>query len=276
MLFDPNVKIKNPVIIGAIYIPPFLPPVADQVDEALLCDIEQFICEEAAKWAEAGAQAVYLQNSFHFPYSSGAAPETLTILTRFALAVKRRVKIGLGLVMEEYDPAGMMAIARAVPLDFLRVKVYVGAMVKADGVIPGCAGIIQRKRWELGLTRTTTILADVYDRTGKPLAALPLGEMCRQAVKFAHADALILTGFSFDESLEMLEEARKATSGSVPLFLGGSSRIDNLDKTFAHAQGCILYSSVVETDRSAPAGWQDRVNKADLQAYMDKVRQFTF
>jgi membrane complex biogenesis BtpA family protein len=276
MLINPHLKIKSPVIIGAIYIPPFLPPVVDKVDESLLCDIEQFICEEAAKWADAGAQGVYLQNSFHFPYSSGAAPETLTILTRLALAVKKRIKISLGLVMEEHDPSGMMAIARAVPLDFLRVKVYVGAMVKAGGIISGCAGIIQRKRWELGLTDTTTILADVYDRTGKPLAALPLGEMCRQAVKFAHADGLILTGFSFDESLKMLKEARDVTSGSVPLFLGGSSRIDNLEETFAYAQGCVLYSSVVETDRSAPAGWQDRVNKANLQAYMDKARQFTF
>ena len=54
-----------------------------------------------------------------------ASPETLTILTRFGLKLEReRFKVSLGINLEEHDVEGLTGIARAIPLDFSRIRVY--------------------------------------------------------------------------------------------------------------------------------------------------------
>ena len=91
-----------------------------------------------------GCTRYIYQNGCHFPSSKPASPETLTILTRFGLKLRERFKVSLGINLEEHDVEGLTAIARAIPLDFVRIKVYLGAMVKADGIVEGCADKLQR------------------------------------------------------------------------------------------------------------------------------------
>ena len=270
MLLGPDVKIKSPVILGVLHVPPFLPPYVSEVSENLLQKIESFLFSETEKWIEGGVQGIFIQNGCHFPSSKPASPETLTILTRFGLKLRERFKVSLGINLEEHDVEGLTAIARAIPLDFVRIKVYLGAMVKADGIVEGCADKLQKKIWELGLSSVTTVMADVYDRTGVPLAAIPLEEMCRQAVVFGRADALIITGFSFTESLEMLKTAKN--SSGVPIFLGGSSSVENLRDTFQFADGCVVYSSMVDEDGSLPLGWRKKVNLEKLKFYVNEAK----
>lgn len=271
MLIDRSETRKAPIILGVIHIPPFLPPFVEAVDEELIQKVEDFICSELKIWVDGGVQGVFLQDAYHYPKGQRASAETIALMTRFALAAKKTADIPLGLILEEHDPEGLLGVARAVPLDFIRVKVYVGAMVKSDGIITGCAGELYKKQWELNLSKTTNIFTDIYDRTGKPLAPLELEEMCRQAVEFGNADGIILTGGSFRESIDMLSKVKDRVR--VPLFIGGSSTKENLAETLKYADGCVLYSSVVNVDDSAPRGWGKRLDPQKLKSYMEKVRK---
>lgn len=272
MLIDRAKPIDKLIILGVIHIPPFLPPFVETVDEKLIQKVEDYICSELEVWAGGGVHGVFLQNGYHYPKGQRASAETIALMTRFALAAKGTVDLPLGLILEEHDPEGLLGVARAVPLDFIRVKVYMGAMVKSDGIITGCAGELYQKQWELNLCKTTNIFADIYDRTGQPLAPLELEEMCRQAVEFGNADGLILTGHTFQESIAMLARVKKEMP-AVPLLLGGSSTRENLAESMKYADGCVLYSSVIDEDESAPRGWGKRLNPQKLKEYMEVVER---
>jgi uncharacterized protein len=137
----------------------------------------------------------------------------------------------------------------------VRLKVYVGVMVKAEGLLEGLAYEAIHYRAEIG-AQDIAILADVYDRTGQPLGRMPLVDEARQAAVFGRADGLILTGSSMDESLEMLEEVRRAELG-VPLLLGGGATADNISgccrcgwgHCFEHLQGRERLDALVPAGR---------------------------
>lgn len=42
MLLGPDVKIKSPVILGVLHVPPFLPPYVSEVSENLLQKLNHF------------------------------------------------------------------------------------------------------------------------------------------------------------------------------------------------------------------------------------------
>ena len=92
-------------------------------------------------------------------------------------------------------------------------------MVKAEGVLEGLAYEAIQYRAHLHAT-DIQILADVYDRTGKPMGRMPLEEEARWAAVHCRADGLILTGSSFSELMEMLSEVKAAESGR-PIVVGG-------------------------------------------------------
>jgi hypothetical protein len=103
--------------------------------------------------------------------------------------------------------------------DFVRLKVYVGAMVKAEGLLEGCAREATEYRAKIG-AENVRLLTDIYDRTGVPLAPLPLAEAARQAVTYGRSDGIVLTGADLDGTLSMVQEVRAADPG-VPLIIGG-------------------------------------------------------
>jgi len=86
------------------------------------------------------------------------------------------------------------------------------------------------------------ILADVYDRSGVPLAPLPLVEAA-STPPFSAGGCLILTGRSFAESLKMLDEVRSAKVG-VPLLLGGSANPENVAQALESADGVIVSTAL--------------------------------
>jgi len=143
--------------------------------------------------------------------------------------------------------------------------VYVGAMVKAEGLLQGCAYEAVQYRAQIH-AEEIAILADVYDRTGEPLGRMPLAEEARQAATFGRADGLVLTGRSYDESESMINETRAARLG-VPLLIGGSVN----EKNVAHA--LTIADSVIVSTAFKPIGdWSRESLQADWDAA--KVRAF--
>ncbi len=202
--------------------------------------LEDYVLKNLAVFAEGGIPAVILQEE---TLTTGAAgPENIAVLTALArIAHQEFPEIQLGIIVQAHDPLAPIAIAHASGASFVRIKVYVGAMLKAEGIQQGCG--IAARDYRAGLGREDIqILADVHDRTGYPVTGEPLDVAADWAVHHG-ADGLILTGYTYTESLQRLEAVRDAGI-QKPLLLGGGADEKNVAEALRCADGVIVSSAL--------------------------------
>jgi predicted TIM-barrel enzyme len=114
-------------------------------------------------------------------------------------------------------------------------------MLKAEGIQQGCGVAARDYRAMLG-REDIQILADVHDRNGYTITQEPIEVAADWAAK-SGADGLILTGFTFEQSLQYLSSVRKAGI-QKPLLLGGSATIENVAQALNYADGVIVSSAL--------------------------------
>lgn len=205
----------------------------EQITEAALYD--------AGAFAEGGFDGLFLQDIGNLPTPTRARPETIAALAVVGDALRREIGLPLGVSLLEEDPGAAIALAQAIGAEFVRIKVYVGAMVGAEGVTEAGALEALETRRRLGADNLQ-ILADVHDRTRLPLVATSLEEAAWNAVWFGKADGLVVTGRNMAESLEWIERAR--ASAKVPIWIGGGVDSENVRQVAAHADAMIVATSV--------------------------------
>lgn len=231
---------KTPTVIAALHLPPsaaFNQPTSMPMDEVV-----DFALLNVEKAVRAGVSAVYIQDLGDLPSAPQIQPHTVAFLSVVGAALRKEFPLlTLGVCMMSHGAREPLAVAQAIGAQFVRIKVYTGAMVKAEGILEGCAYEAITYRTQIG-AEDIAILADVYDHTGKPLGELPLAEAAHFAAVHCRADGLILTGFSFDESLKMLREVQEAGLG-VPLLLGGGAKPENIIEALQVCDGAIVSSS---------------------------------
>ncbi len=258
----------RPAIVAALHLPP-LPasghPAAQPIEKILEISLNN--TEKAVK---AGVPALYIQDLGDFPWAPAPQPHTISVMSVVGAAIRREFPgLALGVCMMSHAPRETLAVAQAIQAQFVRLKVYAGAMVKAEGLVEGCAYEAIQYRSQIG-GEDILILADVYDRSGQPLAPLPLVEAARQAAVFGRADGLILTGKSFEESLAMLDEVKNANF-TAPLLLGGGAKPGNIAQALKYADGAIVSSAF-----KSASGWTREAMLAEweldrIQAFMEAV-----
>ena len=163
-----------PGVIGAFHLPPLMgsqhpsaQPISVAVDHAL---------RNIEKAVKAGVPAIYLQDLGDTPIATSIQPHTAAALAVVGAAVRREFPdLALGICMMSHGCKEPLAIAQAIGAQFVRLKVYVGAMVKAEGLLEGLAYEAIQYRAHLH-ANDIQIFADVYDRTGKPMGRMPLEE----------------------------------------------------------------------------------------------------
>lgn len=251
-------------IIGMVQVDPL--PGSSMYSGQKMSEITDSALSEAKILANGGVDAIMVQNLGDFPVSHNTTAAQVAAMTRVAAEIRRAFDIPLGLNLLENDVEAMLAVCGAADLDFIRVKVFVGAMVTPSGVMEGVAHEVMRLKKTLGLEHVG-VLADVHDRTGIPLGGRELGPDIHDAVELGRADGLILTGGSFQESLEFLGLAKKMYP-KVPRVLGGSSTIHNLKETFELADGIIVSSSLKDTKNAF-----GRLDPNKVREYMNAVRE---
>ncbi|MEM1060030.1 MAG: BtpA/SgcQ family protein [Verrucomicrobiota bacterium] len=201
--------------------------------------------EDARLYAEAGADALLLENSWDLPYIKPPLPEAaVTAITEVAHAVRAAWPGPLGLQLLEAANLQALDVAAAAGLDFLRVEGYVFAHIGGAGLIEGCAGALLRRRRELDAGRVC-IWADLKKKhcshalTGDQ----DIGEHARQAELF-RADGLIVTGNFTGEppAPQDLHAVAKAAPGCRVL-TGSGLTVDNLEQLMPHADGFIVGSA---------------------------------
>jgi uncharacterized protein len=230
----------QPAVIAALHLPPS--PASQHPAAQSMVKTLAIALKNAEKAVKAGVPALYIQDLGDFPIAPTPQPHTVAILSVVGAAIRREFPdLVLGVCMMSHAAKEPLAIAQAIEAQFVRIKVYVGTMVKAEGVVEGCAYETIQYRSQIKAD-DIHILADVYDRTGQPLGRLPLAEEARWAAVFGRADGLILTGLSFAESMDMLSTVKEANLG-VPLLLGGGATAENIGDVLQVADGVIVSSA---------------------------------
>ncbi len=200
-------------------------------------DILEFALADAQALIEGGIDAVLVQNMWDGPIKETATPQAISHMSVIAQEIRRLTRLPLGVSLLANDGPANLSVAAAAEADFVRLKVYVGIMIRGSGLIPGCAAEAIAARKLLGCEHIR-ILADVHDRSGTPLGNPPLAGDVEGAV-WSHADALIITGRNEEELIQMLSEARQASAG-LPIVLGGGTRVENLARLLPLVDGVIV------------------------------------
>ena len=222
--------------------------------------------DEARSLTAVGVDALMVQNLGDLPVDHHATLAQVAWMTRIASAVREESKLPTGLNLLENDVEAMLAAASGAGLDFVRIKAFVGAMITPGGVVQGAACRAQRARSELRAEKQIAILADVHDRTGIPLGGRAIDEDIREAVDLGGADAIVLTGGSFEESISLLKIGRRKAPGT-PLVIGGSASSSNIQRVFEVADGAIVSSSL------KPSGTAfGQVDPVRAKEFMEAVR----
>lgn len=235
-----TINIKVPKVIAALHLPPF--PASGHLDRKSMQAIREFALRNTEMAFRAGIQALFLQDLGDHPVSRPIPSHIVACMSVIGSWIRQEFPdLQLGISLLGHGAREPLAIAQAIGARFVRLKVYVGAMVKAEGLLEGCAAEAIQYRQQIG-AEDIAILADVYDRTGEPLGRLPLVEEVRQATVFGRADAVVLTGKTFDETLSMISEISHSDL-NPPILIGGGVNAGNLKEALRVANGVIVSSA---------------------------------
>jgi membrane complex biogenesis BtpA family protein len=221
--------------------------------------------EDAILLKRNGFDAVMVQNLGDLPVDLAVAMPQVAWMTRIVAEVARAAAgLPVGLNFLENDAEAMLAVASAAPVDFIRIKIFVGAMVTPAGIEGGQAFKAQRARRLWGAT-DTAIFADVHDRTGVPLASGGLAEDIHHAVALGGAEGIVLTGRSWNETQAFIDIGQRAGHG-VPILVGGSVDAANVADVLRLADGAVVSSSLKASN--SPFG---RLNAERVAQFMAAV-----
>ncbi|MDO4543845.1 MAG: BtpA/SgcQ family protein [Clostridia bacterium] len=229
----------NKHLTAVLGLPPL--PATLRYDGTPLSKIRQKAVCDALQMYEVGIRDIIIQNIGDLPLLQKVGIETTTAMTMLSAAVRDALpsdcSLGISVLMN--DGAAAFAIAHAVGADYIRAKIYVGAMVGASGIEYGCMDEVLCLKQKLN--SPVRIWADVHDRTGTPLGNPSLTDACEHALYKGLADVLIITGKNFDESLAMLSSV-KAAFPNATVYLGGGAKPDNLQRCVQYSDGVIVGS----------------------------------
>jgi uncharacterized protein len=197
---------------------------------------------EARILHENGISALMIQNLGDIPVALEATREQVAWMTRIASDIRAASNLPVGLNILENDAAAMMAVASASGADFVRIKIYVGAMMTPFGLETAKAHEAIKARNALGADNVA-IFADVHDRTGTPLASGGFIEDVEFAVRLGYADGLVLTGKSYAETLDFVRAA-KSKYPKTPILVGGGVTQQNFEEVISLADGAIVSTSL--------------------------------
>lgn len=196
---------------------------------------------EASLLYKLGLRSIMLQNVNDVPAYNTAPVHTVAYMTAICCAVKAAVgsdcKLGVSILRN--DTPACIAVAEAARLDFVRAKVYVGAMMKME---PEYGNMNETLEMKLRLNSSAKIWADIHDRNGVPICAGDLLTDCGHAVR-GKADSLIISGGTAEQTIELVKKVKNRFA-ATDVIVGGGANAENIAKMLEFADGVIIASSL--------------------------------
>jgi predicted TIM-barrel enzyme len=227
----------KPIVIAALHLPDF------RAERCSPVELEDYLLANLAVFADGGISAVMIQDQTREPGS--AAVETVALMGALVRIARRAFpQLVLGVIVQAHDAEAPLAIAHAAGASFVRLKVFAGTAITAEGSREGLGATARAARLRLGRP-DIAILADVHDRTCMPSGDVSLDRAALWAEGLG-ADALILTGADFAGSCARVTQVR-AAGARRPILIGGGIDETNIAEALAVAQGVIVSTSLMKT-----------------------------
>ncbi len=200
---------------------------------------------------EAGFRTLMVQNlATCSPWRHETVAETASVAALLGRLVQRFPEPVWGLNLPSDDPEASLAIAYASGAAFVRLKIWIGVMRRAEGTLDGCAAAALSYRHGLG-DPPIDIWADVHDRTGAPVWPVAFGDAVAAASK-AGAATIVVTGGNPPATIARLAETRRRAP-SVRRIVGGGATPETLAGLISDADGVIIGTYLHEHgDESRP------------------------
>jgi membrane complex biogenesis BtpA family protein len=236
----------RPLLVGVVHLPALPGAPAWRPTRHGRPDFVARAVSDAVAYAEAGFDAVIVENYGDAPFFKDAVPaETVASLAAACHAVRTVLSgaMAVGVNVLRNDGLSAMSVAAACGLDFVRVNVLAGTMATDQGVVEGRAAEIARARARL--SPRVRIWADVRVKHAVPVAPRNLDEEVRDLVHRGGADLVIVTGprTGAPADLDRLRAVRSAADGT-PLVVGSGATAANVAAALAVADGVIVGTSV--------------------------------
>jgi uncharacterized protein len=253
-------------IIGMLHLPPL--PGSYNYDGQALDDIVAYALRESEILATSGFDGFLLQNAGDRPASLEVCPEKVAYMAVIGAAVRRaHPSHPLGVNVCWNVPKATIAVCHAAGGRFIRLEhVYIGMAITAHGPVYGCA-YEATQYLKLLDAKHIQIYADVYEAHSTPIGRMPIEQAAQQATSDCQAHAVIITGRTFAESMEMIQAIKRAAP-AVPVILGGGSNPTNVGEALRLADGIMVGRGLkASQDLLAP------IERDKAETYMEAVRR---
>jgi len=232
-------KNREPIIIAALHLPYY----GRECPTRSISSIEDYVVNNAHVFYDNGIKTIIIQDENLVPDT--ATEETIAVMS----AIGRRLKmempdLHLGIIVQAHDPHAPIAIAHACGAEFVRMKVFAGNMLKAEGLRRGLGPEASRYRTMVGAN--VKILVDIQDREGVVLGNVPVTMTLGWADRFG-ADGFIITGKSYEQTKQLLKEVAE-TGISKPVIVGGSVNESNILEVLELCDGAVVSSSLMTSE----------------------------
>lgn len=256
---------SHPAVVGMVHVhalpgtPRHREPMAAILDHA---------CAEAQILAEAGFDALLVENMHDVPYLNRAVgPEVTAAMTLLGSEVKRVSGLPVGMQILAGANREALAAAHAAGLDFIRAEGFVFSHVADEGVMHACAGELLRLRRAIG-AEGVQILADIKKKHSSHAitADLDITETARAAAFFG-ADGVIVTGSATGVEADPGEMGAVRSALGVPVLVGSGVTIENLPRFLPLVDGLIVGSGL-----KVDGHWSNPVEPTRAIEFMARVR----
>ena len=226
----------KPCLIASLHLPDLA-----LARHTTMAELEDYVLSNAAVFVEGGIPAIMLQDMTRVPDKASA--EVLAIMGALGRGLRLEFPdLVLGIIMRAHDPAAALAVAHAVGASFVRIKVYVGGVMSAEGPRDGLA--VEARAYRHQLRRDDiAILADVHDRMSVPRSSETHETSALWAQQLG-ADGLIVTGADFDDTIGRVR-ATRAAGVRIPILIGGGVTDANVAAALGVADGAIVSTSLM-------------------------------
>jgi len=207
-------------------------------------DIARLAAADARALAQAGFDAVIVENFGDAPFLRRVEAVTVSAMTVAALAVREAfpgARLGINVLRNDAEAA--LSIACAVGAELIRVNVHTGARVTDQGIVEGAAGATMRLRRALGADGVR-IWADVDVKHSAPLGARPIEDEARDLESRGLADAVLVTGEGTGRAVDLGKLSAVRGAVKVPVLVASGATLEGLAGLAPACDGVIVGSAL--------------------------------
>lgn len=209
-----------------------------------MAKIVQAAVDEAKLLADSGFDSVMIENMHDAPYlMRDVGPEIIAAMTIIACAVRRAVKVPLGLQVLAGANHAALAVAHAADFQYIRAEGFVFASVADEGIMHQAdAGPLLRYRKTINAEHVK-ILADIKKKHSSHAITADLDiSHTAKAAEFFGADGIVITGLATGQAIKVSDLGTARVASSLPLVVGSGVDPDSVKDLFAYADALIVGS----------------------------------